>query len=185
MPGPTPQPNSPQRRPMGPDWRWLLVLGALLIVGGIVAFLNPFAASLTAVAIAGSILLLGGVLQLWIAFQDDGPGSARLVSGFLGLLVLAFGVALLANPLAGIVSLTLIIAGFFIAVGLVRILLGFHLRERRGWGWLVAAGVISVLLGLWIIFAIPEAGGGILGIFLGIELLSSGVGVAALAWRLR
>ena len=185
MSDPMPRRETRPRRPLGPDWRWLLVLGALLIVGGIVAFLNPFAASLTAVAIAGSILLLGGVLQLWIAFQDDGPGSARLVSGLLGLLVLAFGIALLANPLAGIVSLTLIIAGFFMAVGLLRLLLAFQLRARRGWGWLALAGAISMALGLWIIFAIPEAGAGILGIFLGIELLSSGIGVAALAWRLR
>ncbi|WP_417743739.1 HdeD family acid-resistance protein [Salipiger sp.] len=185
MSDPMPRYETRPRRLLGPDWRWLLVLGAVLIVGGIVAFLNPFAASLTAVAIAGSILLLGGVLQLWIAFQDDGPGAARLVSGLLGLIVLAFGIALLANPLAGIVSLTLIIAGFFMALGLLRLVLAFQLRERRGWGWLALAGAISLALGLWIILAIPEAGAGILGIFLGIELLTSGIGVAALAWRLR
>ena len=108
-----------------------------------------------------------------------------MVSGLLGLIVLAFGIALLANPLAGIVSLTLIIAGFFMAVGLLRLVLAFQLRERRGWGWLALAGAISLALGLWIILAIPEAGAGILGIFLGVELLTSGIGVAALAWRLR
>ena len=50
MSDPIPRRETRPRRPLGPDWRWLLVLGALLIVGGIVAFLNPFAASLTASA---------------------------------------------------------------------------------------------------------------------------------------
>ncbi|MCR8550828.1 DUF308 domain-containing protein [Salipiger sp. P9] len=174
-----------QRRLSGPDWRWLLVLGALLIVGGVLAFLNPFAASLTVVALAGSVFVLGGVLQLWIAFQDRGGGAGRMLAGLLGLIVLVFGVALLANPMAGILSLTLMIAGFFLALGALRIWLGFYLRAHAGWGWLVAAGAVSVALGLLIVLAMPEAAGGLLGLFLGVDLLSSGVGVAALALRMR
>ncbi|MBN9886707.1 HdeD family acid-resistance protein [Salipiger abyssi] len=180
-----PDPSTTSRHFTGPDWRWLLVLGAVLIVGAVLAFLNPFAASLTAVAIAGSIFVLGGVLQLWIAFQYQGPSAARLVAGLLGLLVLVFGVALVANPLAGIVSLTLLIAGFFLAMGVLRIWLGFHLRDRTGWGWLVAAGAVSVLLGLLIVLAMPEAAAGLLGLFLGVDLLSSGVGMTVLALRMR
>ena len=114
MPEHPPGRGPARRSPPGPDWRWILILGALLIVGGLMAFIKPFAASLTAVAIAGSILTLGGIVQLWIAFQDTGSRGARLVSAILGLLILAFGISLLANPLAGIVSLTLLIAGFFL-----------------------------------------------------------------------
>ncbi|MFC4731858.1 HdeD family acid-resistance protein [Salipiger abyssi] len=178
-------PDSPRPPLNGPDWRWMLVLGAVLIVGGVLAFLNPFAASLTVVALAGGVFILGGVLQLWIAFQYAGPTAARLVAGLLGLLVLAFGVALIANPLAGIISLTLLIAGFFLAMGVLRIWLGFHLRDRTGWGWLVAAGAVSVLLGLLIVLAMPEAAAGLLGLFLGVDLLSSGVGMTVLALRMR
>lgn len=168
-----------------PDWRWTLAFGILMIVGGLVAFLNPFAASLTVVAIAGTVFILGGVLQLWIAFQGDGSSGGRIALGLLGLIILAFGVSLIANPLAGILSLTLMVAFFFLVLGIVRIWIGFSLRHNRGWGWLVAAGAISAALGLLIMVALPEAAPGLLGLFLGIDLLSSGIGATALALHLR
>lgn len=185
MPEHPPGRRPARRSPPGPDWRWILILGALLIVGGLMAFIKPFAASLTAVAIAGSILTLGGIVQLWIAFQDTGSRGARLVSAILGLLILAFGISLLANPLAGIVSLTLLIAGFFLAMGVLRIWLGLHLRARRGWGWMVASGVVSFGLGIAVVLAVPNAAGGLLGLFLGVDLVSSGIGATALALKLR
>ncbi|EIE50190.1 hypothetical protein AL036_02490 [Salipiger aestuarii] len=171
--------------PSRPDWRWMLILGALLIVGGVMAFVNPFAASLTAVAIAGGIFAMGGAIQMWIAFRDEGGAPGRWLSGVLGLLLLAFGIALIANPLAGIVSLTLIIAGFFIASGLLRIWLGIDLRHHTGWGWLVGAGAVSVVLGLLVILALPADPGSLLGLFLGIDLLSTGIGVTALSLKMR
>ncbi|MBU2960572.1 HdeD family acid-resistance protein [Citreicella sp. C3M06] len=172
-------------RPLRPDWRWMLILGALLIVGGLMAFLNPFAASLTAVAIAGGIFTLGGAIQMWIAFQDEGGGVGRGLSGLLGLLILAFGVSLIANPLMGIVSLTLLIAGFFIASGVLRIWLGLMMRHLPGWGWLVASGAVSLILGVLVIVALPSEPGSLLGLFLGVDLLSTGVGLTALSLKIR
>lgn len=168
-----------------PDWRWLLILGALLIVGAVVAFLKPFEASLTAVAIAAGIFALGGVLQLWIAFRDEGRSRGRAVSALMGLLILAFGIALLANPLAGIMSLTLMVAGFFLALGALRLWLGMQMLGQPGRGWIIASGAVSLVLGVLVILAIPQMAGGMLGIFLGAELLSSGIGATAMALRLR
>lgn len=171
--------------PARPDWRWMLILGTLLIVGGVMAFVNPFAASLTAVGIAGGIFALGGAIQMWIAFRDEGGASGRWLSGLLGFLLLAFGVALIANPLAGIVSLTLMIAGFFIASGALRVWLGLHLRHHTGWGWLVGAGAISLALGVLMIIALPAEAGNLLGLFLAIDLLSTGIGLTALSLKMR
>ncbi len=181
----TKQTERPRIAPSRPDWRWLLILGALLIVGGIMAFVNPFAASLTAVAIAGGIFAAGGAIQMWIAFRDEGGAPGRWLSGMLGLLLLAFGIALIANPLAGIVSLTLMIAGFFIASGALRIWLGMHLRHQSGWGWLAGAGAVSVALGVLVILALPSEASSLLGLFLGVDLLSTGIGLTALSLKMR
>ncbi|GGG70520.1 hypothetical protein GCM10011415_17680 [Salipiger pallidus] len=168
-----------------PDWRWLLILGALLAVGGIMALINPFAASLTAAAIAGAVVGLAGIIHLWLAFQDVEFGAGSVGTALLGLALMIFGVALLANPMAGIVSLTLIVAGFFMLIGVLRVWIAMQLRGHSGWGWFMTSGVISIVLGLLILIAMSDAPASVLGILLGIELLSSGIGAAALAWRLR
>ncbi|SDI10386.1 HdeD family acid-resistance protein [Salipiger marinus] len=179
---PDPTPQRPRRRP---DWRWTLALGLLLILGGIVALLNPFAASLTAVAIAAVVFMLAGVLQLWIAFNGGGETGGRVALGLLGLLILAFGVSLMANPLAGLLSLTLLVGLFFVGTGVVRLWIGLSLRTRPGWGWLAGSGAVSLALGLMILVFLPEAAPGLLGLFLGVDLLTSGAGATALALHLR
>ena len=180
---PRTDPHSSRRptRSLRPDWRWMMALGVLLVLGGVLAFLNPFAASLAVVSIAGIVLLIGGALQLWIAFSGDGSTGGRAASGLLGLLAVVFGVFLLADPLAGIVSLTLLVAGFFLVMGVVRAAIGLALRPRRGWGWLVGAGAISVLLGVLIALAVPQSGSTLLGLFIGIDLLSTGISAIAVA----
>ncbi len=164
-----------------PDWKWLLAFGLLMALGGIVALLNPLAASITATAIAAAAFAVAGVLQIWMGLAGlDGTGS-RAGSVILGLLFLLFAVSVVFNPLGGVISLTLLMGLFFFVLGLVRLWLGYRLRPRRGWTWIVAAGVVSVLLGLVILAAVPQGALGILGIILGVELLSSGATAVAAA----
>lgn len=175
-----PAPLSPRKK-----WGWMLVLGIVLILGGIGAFVHPFAASMTVLTISAIAFVIAGALQLWIAFNDHASTGARIAEALLGLLVLAFGVFLLANPLRGLVSLTWLIAFFFLALGVVRIAIGFSVRERSGWGWLVFAGLVSLCLGVLIMATLPGSATGLLGIFLAIDLLSSGIGATLIALHMR
>ncbi|MCA0941556.1 DUF308 domain-containing protein [Yangia mangrovi] len=175
-----PMPSDPRKK-----WGWMLVLGIILILGGIGAFVHPFAASLTVLTISAIAFVAAGALQLWIAFNAQASTGARLAEAVLGLLVLAFGVFLLANPERGLVSLTWLIALFFLALGVVRIAIGFALRQRSGWIWLVFAGLVSVVLGVLIMATLPDSAMGLLGFFLGIDLLSSGIGATLIALHMR
>ncbi len=166
-------------------WGWMLVLGVILILGGIGALVHPFAASLTVLTISAIAFIIAGALQLWIAFNDETSLGARLAEALLGLLVLAFGVFLLANPLRGLVSLTWLIAAFFLALGVMRIAIGLSVRERTGWSWLVFAGVVSLVLGVLIMATLPGSATGLLGVFLGIDLISSGIGASLIALHMR
>ncbi|SLN16428.1 acid-resistance membrane protein [Roseivivax jejudonensis] len=169
----------------GPDWKWTFALGIILILGGVIAFLNPFVASLTATAIAGGAFVAAGIVQAVMGLRGlDGTGS-KIGAVLFGAVLALFGLSLWINPIAGILSLTILIGAFFVAMGAMRVWIAFRLRPRDGWGWMAGAGVVSVLLGLLVLFAVPAGAIGLLGIFLGVELISSGAGAVALALAVR
>ena len=85
------------------SWVWLAVLGAIALIGGILALANPFAATLAATLLAGWTFLLFGVVQLIQAFRITG-WSGFLWALLLGLLTAAVGISLLFNPVAGALS---------------------------------------------------------------------------------
>ncbi|MEQ9257607.1 MAG: DUF308 domain-containing protein [Roseovarius sp.] len=172
-----------------PDWGWkgLGLLAAVLIAGGVLALFNPFAASLTVEVVAGIAFMAAGITQLWIAVAESRkPAGIRMLSGVLGLLLVALAVSLAANPLAGLVTLTLTVAVLFAAMGVMRVVIALSERPNPAWGWILASGVISLVLAGLIVLGLPEAALGLLGLFLGIDLLFSGamtLVLAAQAWR--
>lgn len=172
-----------------PDWGWkgLAALAAVMIAGGLMALFNPFAASLTVEVVAGIAFLAAGLTQLWVAASETGKQTGRRVlSGALGVLLVLLAVSLAANPLAGLVTLTLTVAVLFAAMGGLRVVIALRERPVAGWGWILASGLVSMALAVLIVLGLPEAALGILGLFLGVDLLASGamtLALAAHAWR--
>ena len=165
-------------------WKKLAVLGAVMLIGGLLAFLNPFAASLAAEAVAAAAFLTAGGLQMWQAMTDTTKNTGdRWMTGLLGAVFVLFAVSLLVNPLAGLVTLTFLAAIFFTVIGALRVGLAWHLRPAGGWGWIMVSGVLSLLLAALIVLGLPEAALGLLGLFLGIDLTAAGVVSLALAWQ--
>lgn len=170
----------------GLSWRWILTAGALYVAGGLIALLNPFLASLFAESLIALAFLLGGLVALFIAFRNqDGTTGGRLLSGVSALLAIAFAVALWVNPIIGLVSLTLTVACFLVAMGAVRTWVGFRMRKRSGWNWFVASGVLTVLLGIYIFVTLPTSALSILGLFLAFELTFAGAAQIAAARQAR
>ncbi len=156
------------------SWIWMAIFAVISLVGGVLALLNPFAATLAATLMAGWAFALLGVLQIVQAFQVQGWGGFIWALLF-GILTLVVGGSLLFNPLAGMVSLTLLVAVLFLAIGVVKVMYAFSLRPVTGWGWVLLSGIVSVVLGVMILADFPWAVGSILGILLGVELISNGV----------
>ena len=166
------------------SWIWLAILGAISLIGGILALINPFAATLAAVFLAGWTFLLFGLIQIIHAFRVRGwPGF--LWSLLLGVLTVAVGISLLFNPVSGALSLTLLVAILFLVLGAVKIMYALSLRPVSGWGFAALSGVISVLLGVMILADYPWSATAILGVLLAIELLSNGIFLLMIALGLR
>jgi uncharacterized membrane protein HdeD (DUF308 family) len=83
------------------------------------------------------------------------------------LVYIAAGALALYHPLAASLSLTLFIAAMLLVAGVLRATMAFQMRPVRGWRWVLAGGVMSVLLGVAIIAQWPVSALVAIGLFVG------------------
>jgi uncharacterized membrane protein HdeD (DUF308 family) len=162
-------------------WVAFLIEGILLAVFGVLAIGLPLIASLTITLMLGWFFLISGIFGLVLTFWARAmPGFWwGLVSAVLGIVT---GVILLAWPIQGAISLTLVLGAYFLIEGISSIMYGVgHRSVVSRWGWMVAAGVIDILLGLFIIAGLPGTAGIALGILVGINLVIGGTSLMAMA----
>jgi uncharacterized membrane protein HdeD (DUF308 family) len=166
--------------PLGLRWGWLLALGIVQIVTGSIAIAVPVVASLAAVGVFGAVLLVTAILQLIHAFKVRAwPRSAWY--GLGGVLYAIAGVLVVVYPLAGALTLAVMIAILFIADGTLRIVFGMTVRPIAGWGWLIAAGIGSIVVGVFLSLGWPATALWATGLLLGVNLIFTGVMNATLA----
>lgn len=155
-----------------------------MLAGGVLAAFNPFLATLTAEQIAGWLFLFSGVFQLAAVF-GSGRTSRRIWVVVLALAFLWLGFSLLANPLAGIVALTIVVASGFLAAGAIKTMIAFSLRGTAAFWPILVSGLLSLALAGLVFFNIAQAAVVLLGIILALELVSSGVSLVFFALHLR
>lgn len=165
-------------------WGWLLGLGILLSVLGLVLIAAPVLGTLAIDLLVGWFLIIGGIAQLVHAFME------KAWRGFLlelasGLLYLVVGGLLVFYPLAGAQALTIFLAAFLLVEGIVRIAMALRLRPAQGWGWLLFGGIAAVILALLIWMQWPASGLWVIGLLVGINLLFTGWSLTMMAIALR
>ena len=153
-----------------------LALGGLMVIFGVIALFNPFAATLTVEQFLAWVFLIGGIFQFVAIFRGEN-WRQKLWSLVLAVVNVWLGVSLLGNPLAGIIALTYVVAIMFAVSGVSKIILSFGLRGT-GYFWAVlVSGVISLALAIMVMSNFPQSAVTLLGVLLAVELLSSGVTV--------
>jgi uncharacterized membrane protein HdeD (DUF308 family) len=164
-------------------WWWFALLGIALIAGGTFMLGNLAAASIVSTIFIGAAALVLGAFQIVKAFNTSG-WSGALLSGALGALYVLAGVVLWANPLAGAISLTLVLAAMLVASGAVRLWLAYKHWHVMG-GLLAFSGVIAILAGLVIFSGWPATGLWVLGLCLAIDVLFQGFAWLMFGFALR
>ena len=161
-------------RALRAKWGWIVALGVIFMIAGVIALGSVVAATASAVLIVGIMMIMAGVAEIIAAFNVKDWGKFA-VWMLLGLLYVAAGVICFLNPFAAATVLTLLLGVALVVGGIVRMFLAWHMREAgKPWGWVVVSGVISLLLGLMIIAQWPYSSFYVLGIFLGIDLIFIG-----------
>ena len=111
------------------------------------SLLTPFAAGLSVTLIIGGLLLASGIAQLFLVFSAGSIGKGLLLA-LLAVITLIAGGYMLTQPLSALATLTLFLAGYFVAAGVVESIGAFGARPAEGWGWLLFGGIVSFALGL-------------------------------------
>lgn len=166
------------------NWFLWLLVGIASVIGGILALSHPFIATLAAEQLAGWSFTVIGILTLVTAFQDKGWG-ARIWALLLGALFTLAGFYLVTNPLAGAVQLTFIVATVLFVMGVFRLIIAATPMAAGSRLILALSGVISLVLAVMILTNFPWSSGGVLGIFLAVELISNGVSLIFVALERR
>lgn len=153
---------------------WSIVLSVLMMAGGALAIVIPPIAGLAVTVMFGWLLILTGALHLGLAWRGHGAGA---IFGEIALAVAygAIGLFMLAQPVAGLASLTFAIAACMLAKGVLEGVLAFKLRPLPGSGWLLFDGILTAVIAAMIASAWPASAAWTVGVLVGIALLSSGL----------
>ena len=159
---------------MQAHWRLILFEGIFFILLGFCAFIIPRFFSVFIAIFLGWIIVIGGVTQVSrVLFLPKIPGFGWWLG--LGILQLVVGFLLIADPIAGVLTLTLMLALFFAVEGVIKIYMAWMMRPLPHWGYVLFSGITalvlaSIMLAFW--SDIPQW---LLGLFLGINMMMLGV----------
>jgi uncharacterized membrane protein HdeD (DUF308 family) len=161
----------------------ILLLGIVMIIGGIFAISCPHTMSLTTVLVFGWILIIEGIIQAVSAFWAKAWGGFFL-QVLTGLMAFFVGIVFIDRPGLTVAVWTLVLAIYFVASGLSRVVVSLALRYSS-WGWGVLNGIVTFLLGVLIWKGYPYDSLWVIGLLVGIELIFSGWSWVMLAMALR
>ena len=167
-------------------WVLFLIEGIVLVVLGILAVVIPVVATIAVTIFLGWLFLISGIVGLVTTFW------ARHAPGFWwsllsAALAIAAGLVLLAWPVSGAVSLTLLLIVFFTIEGVLTLMYALeHKKELSGrWGWMIVSGVIDLILAAIILAGLPGTAEWALGLLVGINMLFGGAAMIAMALHAR
>src|SRR5258708_3363572 len=179
--------QSEMRAAVRQHWKAFLIEGILLMILGLAAIIvSPPLASLAVTIFLGWMFLISGIAGLALTFW------ARQMPGFWWSLISAAlavgaGVVLLAKPVQGTVTLTLVVGAYFLAEGVATLLYALeHRRElSERWSWLLFAGILDILIAAMIITGLPGSAEWAVGLLVGINLLFGGASLIGVALAAR
>jgi uncharacterized membrane protein HdeD (DUF308 family) len=163
---------------------WYVVEGLLLIAAGVLSIIYPMFSSAMVVVLLGWLLIISGAAQgLSLLGARHVPHFwLQLVSVILAVLV---GFLFLRDPAQGMVTIALLLIVFFMMEGVSKVVFALTIRPLPNWGWVLASGLIGILLSLILLASMPVTAAWLIGFLLGINLISIGAAISWLAWQVR
>jgi uncharacterized membrane protein HdeD (DUF308 family) len=102
------------------------IVGFLAILAGLVCLVRPGAGVLTLLIALSFWFIITGVADLARALDE---GEHRVIAGILGVIGIAAGVIIVANPDIGLTTLALLAGIAFIVRGTVELMAGLYMRR--------------------------------------------------------
>ena len=155
---------------------WGIAVGILLIILGFLAIVMPLAATLAASLMFGWLFIVAGIAQIVFAFQSRHERYFiwKLLLGFVYILA---GIFVLSSPIITALTLTLIMGVSIFIESVIQVIGAFQMKPERGWGWILFSGMMGIVLAIFIGSQWPSSALWFIGIWLGVNFLSDGLGL--------
>ena len=135
---------------------------------------SPYVFTILIAKWLGIAVLVIGVISLVMAIFGK-QRDHRFAEGLSGVIRIIAGIILLRCIGSSVAIITLILAGYLAADGLIRIFGALKLRGNAGWVWSLINGLASLILAIMVFSRWPNNSVAILGLLFGIHTLFSGV----------
>jgi uncharacterized membrane protein HdeD (DUF308 family) len=154
--------------------KWGIVWGVLLIIFGVMAIGEPFLAAIAVTTFIAWLLIVVGIVHAVLAFHAH-SGTSMGWKLLVGVSYIFIGVYLLFRPLAGVATLTLMLAFLFLIEGVLDFMLWWKSRSMDGALWILVDSIITLVLGGMIYVHWPTSSVWAIGTLVGISMIISGV----------
>ena len=163
---------------------WYLVQAGLMILAGVLALVYPVVSSFAAVVLLGCVLIASGIVQgiSLIGARDVPHFWLQLVSVVISVIV---GMLLIGHRGAGLLALTLLLLVYFMVEGISKVIFSLSIRPLPNWGWVLASGIVTILIAFYLWASLPVTAVWLLGVLLGIQLICEGAALGYFAWQVR
>jgi uncharacterized membrane protein HdeD (DUF308 family) len=156
-------------------WKLFLFQGVLMLIFGMVAIALPNISTLEIELLVGWLFIVGGFFRVATIFKK------RHMPGFWwsllsGVLAVSLGALLIARPLQGIITLTIVMTAFFVIEGIAAIFIALDFRRYlHNWIWMLLSGLINLVLAYVIWKGWPNTAGWVIGLYVGINMIFYGI----------
>jgi len=163
-------------------WGRFLALGIVTIALSVVCILYNAIATQASVVVLAVLLMVSAVVSLVLAFSVRNWNGffmfflSALLQGFTGYLLIAY-------PHQSTIGLTMVLASLFIVGGLFQTVTA-GLLKFPSWLWAMLSGVISLALGIFVLYRMQDASVFFLGLVVGVDFVVDGISFIAFATAL-
>jgi uncharacterized membrane protein HdeD (DUF308 family) len=161
--------------------------GVIMIALGLFSIAAPNLATLAVELMVGWLLLLGGAFGLFAVISGGASAPGFWWNLLTSIVYVLAGLALLTRPMAGIITLTIILAAYLLAGGVSRIILalGYRAQIPGAWSWVLISGLVDIALAFIIMSGLPGTATWVLGLMVGINLAMMGFSILMIALAVR
>jgi uncharacterized membrane protein HdeD (DUF308 family) len=163
---------------------WGIVIGIMMMILGTIAIARPLYATIASAIVFGWLFMAAGIAQILYAGRSPAVGQ-RIWKFSLGILYVITGLYAIINPLSGAIALPLVLGVTIFIQGSIQIISAFQMRPTQTWAWILFCGITSIILGIFIWSNFPYSADWLLGLWVGIHFLLSGICILILSVTLR
>ena len=153
---------------------WAMVMGVVTVIAGAFMILYPFATTTATTIFFGWSLIVAAIANFIFAFSAPSPGPF-FVKVLLAIVYGVAGVGLVVNPILGAAALTVALGTMLVVQSGIELSVAILYRKELPWGWMLLDALVSLALGLMIVFQWPVSSIWVVGTMVGAGVVFAGI----------